>query len=421
MIPNLRFKADDGSEFPEWEEKRLGEMMNVTSVKRVHASDWTETGVPFYRAREIVALHDGKQIAPLYISEDCYTRFSAISGEIEDGDLLVTGVGTIGVQYLVKPDDKFYFKDGNIIWIQNRGAMHGTYLYYCFDSNFVKQQISNMAGVGTVGTYTIDSAKQTVVYVPSLPEQKKIASFLSTIDEIIQSTESELTAWQERKKGVMQKIFNREVQFKADDGSEFPEWEEKKFGDVFENMNNNTYSRECLNYSVGVVKNIHYGDILVKFGACVDVGNEDIPYINEGLNFEKYNRLENGDIVIADTAEDDTVGKAVEIENNNHLDVVAGLHTIACRPKYEFAARYLGYYLNSDAYHFQLRPYMQGIKVTSISKTNIQLTTIQIPSLPEQKKIADCLSSLDDVINQIQAELSAWKEFKKGLLQQMFV
>src|SRR5699024_10488174 len=102
----------------------------------------------------------------------------AISGKIEDGDLLVTGVGTIGVQYLVKPDDKFYFKDGNIIWIQNRGAMNGTYLYYCFDTNFVKQQISNMAGVGTVGTYTIDSAKQTVVFVPSLLEQKKIVAFL---------------------------------------------------------------------------------------------------------------------------------------------------------------------------------------------------------------------------------------------------
>lgn len=210
------------------------------------------------------------------------------------------------------------------------------------------------------------------------------------------------------------------LRFGADDGSEFPEWEEKKFGDVFENMNNNTYSRECLNYSVGVVKNIHYGDILMKFGACVDVGNEDIPYINEGLNFEKYNKLENGDIVIADTAEDDTVGKAVEIQNNNHLDVVAGLHTIACRPKYEFAARYLGYYLNSDAYHFQLRPYMQGIKVTSISKTNIQLTTIQIPSLPEQRKIAEFLSMIDEIIQSTESELTAWQERKKGVMQKIF-
>ena len=126
-VSKLRFRADDGSEFPEWEEKKLGEMMNVTSVKRVHASDWTDTGVPFYRAREIVALHDGKQIAPLYISEDCYTKFSAISGKIEDGDLLVTNPNKFDMEYRVnsefkpfKAGDTLYLSDGDAIKIKNK-------------------------------------------------------------------------------------------------------------------------------------------------------------------------------------------------------------------------------------------------------------------------------------------------------------
>lgn len=180
------------------------------------------------------------------------------------------------------------------------------------------------------------------------------------------------------------------LRFKADDGSEFPEWEEKSFSDVFENLNNSTFSRNCLNYEAGNVKYIHYGDILTKFGFAIDVQSSNVPYVNEGLDCEKYASLSDGDIVIADTAEDDTVGKAVEI-------------------------------MNADIYHNQLRPYMQGIKVTSVSKTNIVLTKISVPCLAEQQKIADCLSALDEVIEKQKATLAVWEELKKGLLQQMFV
>ena len=219
----------------------------------------------------------------------------------------------------------------------------------------------------------------------------------------------------------MQKLFNQEVRFKADDGSEFPEWEEKSFSDVFENLNNSTFSRNCLNYEAGNVKYIHYGDILTKFGFAIDVQSSNVPYANEGLDCEKYASLSDGDIVIADTAEDDTVGKAVEIMNAHCGKTISGLHTIACHPREKFASKYLGYFMNADIYHNQLRPYMQGIKVTSVSKTNIVLTKISVPCLAEQQKIADCLSALDEVIEKQKATLAVWEELKKGLLQQMFV
>ena len=107
---------------------------------------------------------------------------------------------------------------------------------------------------------------------------------------------------------------------------------------------------------------------------------------------------------------------------NTHCGkTISGLHTIACHPREKFASKYLGYSMNADIYHNQLRPYMQGIKVTSISKTNIALTKILVPCLAEQQKIADCLSSLDEVIGKQKATLAAWEELKKGLLQQMFI
>ena len=146
------------------------------------------------------------------------------------------------------------------------------------------------------------------------------------------------------------------LRFKADDGSEFPAWEEKMFGDVFANLTNNTLSRECLNAESGQARNIHYGDVLVKYGAVVDFQRDGVTFVNTDVECKRWDCLKDGDVVIADTAEDETVGKAVEISNAGSDIVYSGLHTIACRPKEEFAPGYLGNYINSMSYHDQLRP-----------------------------------------------------------------
>lgn len=138
-----------------WQTELIGNLMEVTSVKRVHESDWTKNGVPFYRAREIVALHNKEKITPLHISEKLYQEYTKISGRIKENDLLVTGVGTIGVPYLVKNNDRFYFKDGNIIWLKNNNKIHGKFLFYMFDSKYVQNQIFSTSGKGTVGTHIL--------------------------------------------------------------------------------------------------------------------------------------------------------------------------------------------------------------------------------------------------------------------------
>ncbi|MDE7432997.1 MAG: restriction endonuclease subunit S [Lachnospiraceae bacterium] len=177
-------------------------------------------------------------------------------------------------------------------------------------------------------------------------------------------------------------------------------WQCKSFVAAFDVLTNNTLSRAELNYENGVYKNIHYGDVLIKFPAHIDVENQNVPFINDDSSSAKFDDalLKDGDIVIADTAEDYTVGKATEIENSAMRKVVSGLHTIPCRPKIKFAARYLGYYINSPAYHNQLIPYIQGVKVSSVSKSLINKTSISFPSCNEQQKIAEFLSLIDDRI-----------------------
>ena len=191
-----------------WSIKRLGDILSITSCKRVHESEWTTSGVPFYRARELVALHDKLPIEPLFISEELYEKNTKLSGCIQAGDLLVTGVGTIGIQYLVKPGDRFYFKDGNIIWLKNEDKINGEFLYYSFDGQFIRKQILNAAGVGTVGTYTIDNAKKTYVMVPPIEEQEKIAEILGTWDRAIEELTDLIAEKKELRKGLANRLLN---------------------------------------------------------------------------------------------------------------------------------------------------------------------------------------------------------------------
>lgn len=213
---------------------------------------------------------------------------------------------------------------------------------------------------------------------------------------------------------------NPKLRFMREDGTSYPEWNRKSFSNTFSPLNNNTFSRDMLSEN-GTVCNIHYGDILVKFGEVCDIQTTDIPRVNADIDTSKFDKLQDGDIILADTAEDETVGKATEIYCVGTSKVISGLHTMACRPNEKYAPKYLGYYINSPTYHNQLIPFMQGIKVTSIGRKNIADTVIYYPAdIEEQQKIADFLSSVDEVIAQSEAEVSNLQQQKKAAMQKIF-
>ena len=219
-VPKLKFKADDGSEFPEWEEKCI------------------DTEFDFYNgvAHENNVVEKGKYIVvnSKFISSDGkikkYSDVANFPLMIDDIVMVMSDVPNgkaIAKCFLIDKNDTYTLNQRicclrtkhNAIFMLNQINRNNYFLR--FDDGIKQTNLRK------------EDILRCPIYVPSVLEQQKIASFLSTIDEIIQSTESELTAWQERKKGVMQKIFNREVRFKADDGSEFPEWEEKRLGELF--------------------------------------------------------------------------------------------------------------------------------------------------------------------------------------------
>ena len=189
-----------------WEQRKLGDMMNVTSVKRIHQSDWTDSGVRFLRARDIVAAAKNEEPDDyLYISKEKYEEYSALSGKVDVSDLLVTGVGTIGVPYLVRNLEPLYFKDGNIIWFQNSDKIDGKFLFYSFSAEQIQGFINESAGIGTVGTYTIESGKKTPISLPNQIEQAKVGEFFQQLDNLITLHQCEFQIVSKRRKARLRR------------------------------------------------------------------------------------------------------------------------------------------------------------------------------------------------------------------------
>jgi type I restriction enzyme S subunit len=264
------------------------------------------------------------------------------------------------------------------------------------------------------------------IFLPKRLEQNAIGNYFQKLDTLINQHQQKHDKLSNIKKAMLEKMFPKqgetipEIRFKGFSG----EWEVEPFGVCFANIPNNTLSRANLNYENGMAKNIHYGDILIKFGEVLDATNELLPFItnDEVANKLQHAALRDGDIIIADAAEDSMVGKCTELFNIDGLLVLSGLHTIAVRPTLSFASKYLGYYLNSSSYHDQLLSLMQGTKVLSISKTAIQNTNVAFPkNAEEQAAIGNYFHKLDALINQHQQQITKLNNIKQACLSKMFV
>ncbi|GIV35606.1 MAG: hypothetical protein KatS3mg031_3141 [Chitinophagales bacterium] len=203
-------------------------------------------------------------------------------------------------------------------------------------------------------------------------------------------------------------------------------WEVKRLGEVFTFISTKSYSRDQLNYENGIIKNIHYGDIHTKFKSLFDVTKESVPFLNSEviqkskINDEQYCR--EGDLIFADASEDlNDIGKCIEIINTNDEKIVAGLHTLHARQKEKFLTLKFGAYLfQSSLTRGQIQRESQGAKVLGISASRMKKIMLIIPPLPEQQKIADFLSNLDEWLAAEEEKLTLLETYKKGLLQNLF-
>ena len=225
-----------------WELKTLADLFDIGSSKRVYESQWRDSGVPFYRAREIVKLsRDGFVDNELFIDEDLYKEYANKYGIPKCGDIMVTGVGTLGVCYVVKENDRFYFKDGNTLWFKTKKDTNPFFVNYAFKSNHIRQQIENCNGA-TVGTFTIVRAKQTTIPVPPIEEQERIVSELDLLTGIIEKKKEQLKEYDQLAQSIFYDMFGDPVTNEKG-------WEVKKLGEVGEIITGSTPStKDSENY-----------------------------------------------------------------------------------------------------------------------------------------------------------------------------
>ena len=182
-----------------WEKVKLGDVCEITSSKRIFYSEYVDDGVPFYRSKEIIESDEGKAIEnPLYISVDKYNEIKEKFGVPQTGDMLLTSVGTIGVPYIIKKNDCFYFKDGNLTWFKDfRDGLNSKYLYYWVKSSEGTGILYNTTIGSSQKALTISALKNIKVSLPPRSVQDKIVEVVSAYDDLIENNQRQIKLLEE--------------------------------------------------------------------------------------------------------------------------------------------------------------------------------------------------------------------------------
>lgn len=405
--PKLRFKADDGSDFPDWEEKTLGELANLFTGKSF-TSELSESG-------RYVVMDMGS------VSSDGLIIDSKLTDSNRDllrkGDLIMPkddiGGGLIIGKTAYIPCDKKYVCGDHVYRLRFDSGIDALFMHYEINSSRTQKRLRRkVTGSAQLGLNS-KSVLYEIVSVPSFPEQRKIADLLSAVDDVIAAQEAEVAAWEKRKKGVMQKLFSQEVRFKADDGSDFPDWESSTVGELFTFV---TEKNESGRIGDVITNSAEHGLIPQREYFDKDIAVEG--------NTEGYTVIHKGDFVYNPRKSTIAPFGPFNIYERDEVGIVSPLYT-CLTPRDGETAPYLSWYFKTSRWHRYIVTHgaQGGARHDRVGMTNALMkgVPVMLPSLPEQRKIADCLTSLDDAIAKSKDELDAWRELKKGLLQQMFV
>lgn len=418
--PKVRFAG-----FTEtWEQRKLGEVgTTFTGLSGKKASDFGHGKASLITYMNVFS----NPIANPNMIEN--VEVDSRQREVEVGDVFFTTSSEtpeeVGMSSVLKKKIGITYLNSFCFGFRPSVKFDLDYLAFMLRSESVRKQIKLLAQ----GISRFNIAKTKMMYidiqVPKIDEQIAIGKYFAQLDRLITLHQRKRGRLENIKKAMLEKMFPK-------NGADVPEvrfagfteaWEQRKLGDLAGFLPNNTFSRAELSEN-GRIQNIHYGDVLIKFGEVLDVANEQLPFVAKTKKINKISelKLENGDIVFADAAEDKTVGKCTELFNIIDKIVISGLHTIPCRPQIAFATAYLGYFFNSPCYRTQLLPLMQGIKVLSLSKTALLQTDIFYPKdQSEQARIGTFFRHLDRLITLHQRKVALLQNIKKACLEKMFV
>ena len=413
---SIKNKQTEIGVIPEdWEIVPLKQLYTITSSKRVFQSEWKKTGIPFYRAREIAVMSEGKE-APedLFITYEMYDAYTRQYGAIAENDILITGVGTLGKVYVVKASDRFYFKDGNIIWLQWKGKCCSQYIKYLYDMPYIKRQVFDNAGGSTVGTYTISNAQDTMVAIPNYDEQCKTAKALSDIDELISSLEKLIAKKKAIKQGAMQQLLTGKTRLPGYTA----EWEEKRLGEYIDCIRGVSFDGTTdvfeteTSYTIRLLRsnNIHEGCFV----------EDGFLYINAKKSSETQ-RIRSDDIMICmANGSKSLVGKNCLFKTIPFGKYTFGVFMSCLRKKSEKVnMSFIYYVINTNLYWKYISIILSGSSINNLRPGDILSMRFRFPSMEEQNAIAKALTNIDSEIWGLEEKKNKAQAIKQGMMQQL--
>lgn len=405
LSPELRFPDFEG----EWVEKKLGSISEkIGSGKTPKGGDkvYQSEGIPFIRSQNV--FDNGLYLDETHIPEEVHKEMNGSKVFPNDILLNITG-GSIGRSCIVPK----HFKEGNvnqhvsIIRLKKDNPLFVQ--LFLASSRGQKLIFQGQTGSGREGL-NFEAIKAFKIHIPQLQEQQKIASFLTAVNQRIQLLQKMKSKLEEYKKGVMQRLFSQEIRFKDENGNDFPDWEEKRLGDVSHKI---MYGMNASAISFdGKHKYLRITDI--------DEGTRKFnpnPVTSPDGKIENKFKLSEGDIVFARTGA--SVGKSYLYNETDGDLYFAGFlikfSIINANPNFVFLQT-----LN-DSFNRWVKVMSMRSGQPGINAEEFKTFKIHFPSLPEQQKIASFLSSLDRKIEQVGLQIEKTQAWKKGLLQKMFV
>jgi type I restriction enzyme S subunit len=412
-IPEIRFKG-----FTEgWEHVKLGEIAKLGSSKRVHREDYVETGIPFFRGTEISKLGNSSVIEDLlYISEEFYEKLKNSYGIPKIGDILITAVGTLGNPFLITSDKKFYFKDGNLIWVSNIN-INSKYLITFLENGIGKKRVLESAAGSSQKALTMDKLQNVIIDFPKEDEQKQIGSFFQNLDNLITLHQKKYDKLVVLKKAMLDKMFPKkgalvpEIRFKG-----FTEvWVEKKLIEFGASTSGTSIESEfCSN---GKYKVISIGSY-----------SEKSTYTDQGIraNFtekteKRILRANDLTMVLNDkTLAGNILGRVLLIEEDEAF--VYNQRTQRIEPNQnKYNSQFLYQLFNAPAIRNKIISISQGNTQIYVNWSAVRELKYMIPSLIEQQKIGKYFQNLDNQIALHKTQLDKLNNIKKGCFTKMFV
>lgn len=357
---------------------------------------------------------DGRKLEKFNATEKEIERFIVHKGDLFFTRSSVVPAGIAMCNVYDDKDENGAVFDSHVIKLSvNQQEVNS--LFLCLQCRMPYCRSFFIANSKTAIMTTIDqkSLAKCPIPMPQLSEQDDIVGTIRRFDTYI----DDLAELIEKKRGIRDGALEDMMSGRIRLQGFTADWVVYPFSKYFSLLPTNTCSRDQLS-DRGQVGDIHYGDVLIKYGDVLSDADE-IPRLKDVLRIKERSFLKMHDVLIADTAEDKTVGKAVQVGKVS-IPLVGGLHTVACRPNYETAEGFLGYYLNSSQYHEQLYPYITGIKVSSISKKSFGETELCIPAeVEEQKAIVSVLKAIDEEIEALEIERDKMIQIREGAMDDL--